>query len=460
MIGRHTAERLREAARWRADAVGTAAIASLVVVLALWLHRTGPQALTMGGVAATSSLGRLTGLLASDLLLIQVLLMARVPWVERAFGQDRLTRWHRYTGFTSFWLMLGHIVLIVFGYAGTGHTNAVSESWQLTTTYPGMLLAVAGTVLLIAVVGLSIRAARRRLRYESWHLLHLYAYLGVGLALPHQLWTGAEFIDSPATRVYWWTSYLLCAGSVLVFRLGLPLWRSHRHRLRVRQVTWESPGVFSVHISGRDLHRLPIRAGQFLNWRFLSGRGWSRAHPYSLSAPVRGNLLRITVRANGDDADRVARARPGTRVLIEGPYGRLTSAVRSRPQILLLAAGIGITPLRALLEELPYQPGKAALVYRANRADDFALRAELDAIARRRGASVHYLAGPALARGSWLPAGLAHLSDEEALLRIAPDVRERDVYLCGPPQWMAAVRAALRAARVPAKQIHCEAFAW
>jgi predicted ferric reductase len=460
VISRHTAVRLGEPARWWADSVGTGAIASLVVVLALWLHGTGLQALTMGGVAATSSLGRLTGLLASDLLLIQVLLMARVPWVERSFGQDRLTRWHRYTGFTSFWLMLGHIALIVVAYAATGHTNVVSESWQMTTTYPGMLLAAAGTALLIAVVGLSIRAARRRLRYESWHLLHLYAYLGVGLALPHQLWTGTELVGSPAARVYWWSSYLLCAGSVLVFRLGLPLWRSHRHRLRVRQVTWESPGVFSVHISGRDLHRLPIRAGQFLNWRFLTGTGWSRAHPYSLSAPARGDRLRITVRANGDDADRIARATRGTRVLIEGPYGRLTGTVRSRRQILLLAAGIGITPLRALLEELPYQPGEAALVYRANRADDFALRAELDAVARRRGASVHYLAGPAPARGSWLPAGLAHLSDREALLRIAPDVRERDVYLCGPAPWMAAVQAALRAAQVPARQIHCEAFAW
>ena len=57
-----------------------------------------------------------------------------------------------------------------------------------------MLLATAGTALLVMVVVTSVRAARRRLRYESWHLLHLYAYLGVGLALPHQLWTGTDFV--------------------------------------------------------------------------------------------------------------------------------------------------------------------------------------------------------------------------------------------------------------------------
>ena len=65
--------------------------------------------------------------------------------------------------------------------------------WNLTVTYPGMLLALGGTLALVMVVVTSIKAARRKLRYESWHLIHLYAYLGVGLALPHQLWTGTDF---------------------------------------------------------------------------------------------------------------------------------------------------------------------------------------------------------------------------------------------------------------------------
>src|SRR5947209_2047 len=175
--------------------------------------------------------GRLTGLPASDLLLVQVLLMARVPVLERAFGQDRLARIHRWVGFASFNLMIAHIGLITWGYAAGRLGAAPGELWDLTVTYPGMLLAVAGTGCLVMVVVTSIRAARRKLRYESWHLLHLYAYLGVGLALPHQLWTGADFTASPIATLYWWTVYLLAAGSVLLFRLGVPLWRSARHRL-------------------------------------------------------------------------------------------------------------------------------------------------------------------------------------------------------------------------------------
>ena len=101
------------------------------------------------------------------------------------------------------------------------------------------------------VVVTSIKAARKRLRYESWHLLHLYAYLGVGLALPHQLWTGQQFLTSTAATVYWWTLWAAAAGAVLVWRVGLPLWRSARHRLRVTSVVREGDGVVSVYVAGR-----------------------------------------------------------------------------------------------------------------------------------------------------------------------------------------------------------------
>jgi predicted ferric reductase len=447
--------------RWWRDAAGVLAALTLLVVVALWVRGRGIQDLFGPGGDAADAVGRLTGLVSADLLLLQVFLMARVPFVERAFGQDTLARWHRITGFTSFWLMVAHVVLITVGYAQDDRANLVREGVHLVKDYPGMLLAAAGTALLCAVVVLSVREARRRLRYESWHLLHLYAYLGIGLALPHELWTGADFVSSPLARAYWWALYGVCAGSVVLFRLGLPLWRSQRHDLRVRKVRREAPGVFSVYVAGRDLDRLPVRAGQFFAWRFLTGRGWMRAHPYSLSLPPRHDQLRITVRAGGDDADRIARARPGTRVLVEGPFGRLTGTVRRRAGVLLMAAGIGVTPLRGLLEELDYRPGAATLLYRANTPGDFALRAELDAIADRRGALVHYLDGPPPARRSFLPRELAaRMSDVDALRRIAPDVADRDVYLCGPAPWMDAVRDALWQAGVPDRQVHVEDFSW
>src|SRR3954451_18695327 len=306
----------RATPRWWADLGGLAAGTSLLVVTALWVAGGGVQGLSSDLLTGT---GRLTGLWAADLLLLQVLLMARIPVVERAFGQDRLARWHRWVGFTSFWLILAHIVLITFGYV-----NFLPTLWDFTVNYPGMLLAVAGTVLLLAVVATSLRAARRKLRYESWHLLHLYAYVGVGLALPHQLWTGADFLSSPVATAYWWTLYAVAAGAVVTYRIGVPAWRNLTHRLVVSHVAPEGPGLTSVYLTGRRLEKLPVRAGQFFQWRFLDGPGWSRAHPYSLSATPHGPGLRITVKDLGDGSARIAGLRPGTRVLIEGPYGKLT----------------------------------------------------------------------------------------------------------------------------------------
>jgi predicted ferric reductase len=437
---------------------------SLLVVTALWVRNGGVQATTAGGWEATVALGRLSGLLASDLMLLQVLLLARIPLAERAFGQDTLTRWHRWVGFASFHLMVLHIVLVTLGYAGPVHRNAFSQFWSLVVSYPGMLLATAGTTLLILVVVTSIRAARRRIRYESWHLLHLYAYLGVGLALPHQLWTGADFLASRAATLYWWTLYATSAGAVLGFRVGLPVWRSLRHRLEVSHVVPEAPGMVSVYLRGRQLDRLPVRAGQFFQWRFLDGPGWTRAHPYSLSAPPRADLLRITVKDLGDGSAKVANLRPGTRVLIEGPYGRLTSETYDGGPVTMLGCGVGVTPLLALLWDLPYQPGEATLVYRARGEADLAFRGELEQLAAQRGLRVVPLLGPRADRPSWLPRQYAERGsvngDVEVLRQIAGDVARHHLYVCGPAPWTTAVRAAARAAGVPADRVHSEQFTW
>ena len=405
-----------------------------------------------------TSLGRLTGLLASVLLLVQVLLMARVPVLEAAFGQDRLARLHRLVGFTSFTGMLAHIGLITWGYAAGRLAATPGELWDLTLDYPGMLLAAAGTGCLLMVVATSIKAARRKIRYESWHLLHLYAYLGVGLALPHQLWTGQEFLASPARTLFWWTLWATAAGAVLVFRLGVPLVVNLRHGLRVGAVVPEAPGVISVQVTGRALDRFPAEAGQFLLWRFRDGPGWTRAHPWSLSAAPDGRSLRITVKVAGDGGARLAQLRPGTRVLVEGPFGRLSARVRTRRKVALIGAGVGIAPLRALAEGLAYEPGDAALLYRFAGRPLF--RAEIDDLIAGRGLQVVGLPGHRRAPDSWLGDGVGGASDLAALTWWVPDVAERDVYVCGPEEWTDDVRRTVLAAGTPAENVHVESFGW
>jgi predicted ferric reductase len=430
---------------------------SLLLVSYWWVAGGGVQELG-GWATGLTSVGRITGLVAAVLLLAQVVLMARVPVLEAAYGQDRLARIHRLVGFTSFNLMLAHLVTITWGYAAGELSKTPGMLWDLTVDYPGMLLAVGGTVCLCLSVLTSIKAARRRIRYESWHLLHLYAYLGVGLALPHQLWTGQEFLSSTGRTVFWWTAWAVAAAAIIVYRIGVPIWRNARHGLRVTAVVPEADQVVSVYVAGRRLDRLRAEAGQFFSWRFLGRPGWTRANPYSLSAAPDGRGLRITVQDAGDGSASLRAVRPGTRVFVEGPYGRLSPRARTERKIALIGAGVGITPLRALAEGLSYGPRDAILVQRYT--DEPLFSHELQALRRQRGLDLLTVPGHRRRTDSWLGPGIDDLDDLQALLYWIPDIAERDVYLCGPDTWTRLVKHTLDAAGLPAERLHLESFKW
>jgi len=444
-------------ASWRAAARLLIAGTSIGIAL-LWLLGGGPRDLLGTSGEAVSSVGRLTGLVSANLLLHQVLLMARVPVLERGLGRDAIARLHRTAGFWSFWLMLAHIALITLGYAQTASVDVLAQFWDLVWDYPGMLLATGGALLLVLVVVTSIRRARRRLRYESWHLLHLYAYLGAGLAVPHMLWTGTD-LGGALPSLYWWTLWAAAALAVVVWRVAVPLTRSARSRLRVDRVELEGDHGVTVRMRGRRLDRLGARAGQFFVWRFLDGPGWTRGHPFSLAAAPTDDELVITVRRVGDGTDRLARLRPGTRVLVEGPYGEMTGDRRRGAKLLLLAAGAGVAPLLGILESERYAPGDALLVTREHGAGRVLGADRIARLVHERGLVHATLDGPrARRRSSWLPASHIAWRGPELIRFLAPDVEDCDVYVCGPAPWTASLRRDLLEAGAAADRIHSEAF--
>lgn len=421
--------------------------AGAVAVLALWWLDT--PAVTTRADWLTGA-GRIAGLLSGYACAVLVGLMARVPALERGVGSDRVARWHAMAGRWTVCLLAAHVVLIVRGYSVQGRSSVWTETVSIVLDYPEMLKATAGTLILFTVGIVSARAVRRRVRYETWYFLHLLTYAALFLAFGHQLALGTEFAGNEAAQDAWYALYLGVAALVLWFRVLAPVRLNLRHRLRVAAVTPEAPGVFSVLVHGERLGELAAEPGQFFRWRFLVPGLRLTASPYSLSAAPGPHGLRITVKALGDHSAAVGTLRPGTRVWAEGPYGALTAARNSRDKVLLLAGGVGITPLRALFESLPTAPGDLTLLYRARTSQELALRGELEAIAAARGARLFYAVnGPDGSRAPITAAGLRE---------VLPDIDRHDVYLCGPPGMAEASYDALRAAGVPARHIHHESF--
>ncbi len=438
-------------------------LAGGLAVASLWWVNT--IAGTLSGLGAVvTALGRVTGLFAGYLVLVQLLLLARVPWFERAVGLDRLTSWHRALGTNTVILICAHVLLVVEGYSLTASHATLSEAWTVVSTYPDMVKATAGLTLFLLVGFTSGAQIRRRLSYEAWYWLHVSAYLAVALAFFHQTSTGADFRGADprhlAARVLWTAMYAAVALAVLWWRVARPVRGWFHHRLVVDKVVVEADGVVSIWVRGHNLHRLGGRAGQFLLWRFATPGHLLTAHPYSLSAPPTAHRLRLTVKDAGDHSGALARLHSGAPVLAEGPFGHFTAERATRRKVLLIAGGSGIGPVRALAEDLTAHPmstgalrhgGDVTVLYRASTAGDLALADELDRLAGAGRLTVHYLVGRRAELGSDPLA-------PQTLKALVPDAAERDVYVCGPVGMTATVRRSLRRLGVPARQVHVEEF--
>ena len=419
-----------------------------IVVVAMWARHGGMSRDPLAGI------GQVTALLGTYLALVGVLAASRAPWLDQTIGADRLLVVHRWLGFSVFWLLLVHVVASSIAFAAVVHVGVIDDTISLVQTTPGMLGAIVGFGLFVAVTATSIRYARRRVSYETWHGLHLYAYLAIAFAFLHQLTVGTDFVTDPLAQAFWVSLYAVAILPLVVYRWLAPLALFARHRFVVVNAVDEAPDVVSLYVGGRDLSRFPVRSGQWFRLRFLTTDGWWRAHPYSISAAPDGRTLRFTIKVLGDGSARAWAIPHGTHVILEGPYGAMHGGARRNKGILLIGGGIGITPLRAILEGLRYDPGDVVLLYRARDESELIFRQEIDTLVAHRGARVHYLIGPRGRTPASDPLGPRSIAD------LVPDVASRDTYLCGPSGLMDTAVRSLRTLGVPEGHIHAERFAF
>jgi len=397
------------------------------------------------------TISRFAALIGTYFALLGILLVSRIPWVERGVGHDRLITWHRKLGPWSLYLIGFHVLLITVGYAGQFQEKLIGEFINILTTFSWMWAALAGFIFMITAGVTSYKKARAKLSYEAWWTIHVSTYLAIALSFMHQILNGPMFISHPLNKAFWIFLYSAMVFCIVYWRIALPTYRSFRHGLKVEKIVVEGPNMVSVIMHGRDLDKLGAQGGQFFGWRFIAKGHALASHPYSLSASPTAHYLRITVKDLGDHSRSMADLKPGTRVFMEGPYGAFTAGRASRKHVVLVGGGVGITPIRALMEE--FRAGvQLDVIFRASQADDLILREEMDYLASKSEGSirVHYLVG----------SRKIHPMDAKSLKELVPRFADSDIYICGPAPLVEAVREAAKDLGVPKNRFHDEAFAF
>jgi len=394
-------------------------------------------------------ISRFCALIGTYLALAGILLVARIPWVEKGVGHDRLVIWHRKLAPYSLFLVGFHVFFVILGIAGIEQVPLYKELWRMVTNYPWVLWGLIGFVLMLAAGITSYKKARAKMTYETWWMIHVLTYGAIAASFMHQITNGTMFINHPLNKYYWIGLYVFVALAILIWRIGIPVGKSLIHNLQVDRVLEEAPGVVSVIIRGRNLHQLGASGGQFFNWRFAQPGHFMVQHPYSLSAAPTDKYLRITVKDLGDHSRDLINLRPGTRVFMEGPYGAFTKNRATRKHVLLVGGGVGITPIRAIAEEFG-DTVNMDLIYRVSDESELVLKDELDYLADRSGGAlkVHYMIGSR----HQFPINV------KTLQRIVPALADSDIYVCGPTGLVDSVVKAAIGAGVPKNRIHHEEF--
>ena len=289
-----------------------------VIIFFYWFQGAG-SLWELGTAGVFVGVGRLAGLIATYLILLQFFLMSRFTLLERVFGLDRLSRFHQKNGKVAIGVLILHPFFLVLGYAGLSDRGYWAQFGSFTADLGSVFLALLGLCLLLVVVGSALYVIRSKVKYEWWYFVHLLAYMAVLFPILHQFESGGTLSVSSVFYSYWIVLYIVVLAVHILFRCARPVYLSYKHQFKVDRVVRETSDTISIYFTGRDLESFSIRSGQFMIIRFLTKGMWWQAHPFSISAMPNGKEIRITVKELGDFTSELQSVALGVRVIIDGP---------------------------------------------------------------------------------------------------------------------------------------------
>lgn len=425
------------------------AVAAPMIIVSATEAEEGEEALLL-------TLGDGCAIIALGILLMQPFLAARIRWIEKPFGLDRVYRFHRAMGVSAGCLLVLHPFFLA---ANSGH-------WRLLTSFQlpwYIMLGKLGALAVVATVLTSLFYGAIRLKFESWRVLHnCLAVTLVGIGLVHSGVT-ADLFGRPVVVAAW----VIAAAAVLAIYGWHRLLRPIRLKARswtIVEVTPETHNVWTVKLEPPVGSPVPdYLPGQFHFLTFYRHIGRVEEHPFTISSsPTQKHFVTSTIKASGDFTSTIGDCTCGSDAAARlGPFGRFSCALHPEEKdLVFIAGGIGMTPFMSMLRWMhdTSVDARVTLLYGNRTEKDIVFRKELDGIAKSgRPALVvaHILSEP---DASWK--GERGRIDADKVARLAgKDLAGKTFYLCGPPPMMKSLRAALRKLGVPCGKIRSERFA-
>lgn len=437
---------------------------NLLIILCIW----SSSSLELVSTSPMIAFARLAGLLATLFALVQFVLIGRMPLIEREFGLDKLARIHHKNGRYAYVFMITHVILILSFNADQLNTTIWNQLISFVQLNEDLLKALIALVLFTVVFITSLAIVRLKLKYEAWYFVHLLVYIAILLPFFHQLSLGASFVN-PLARSYWIFLYVFVLGQFTAFRWLWPAYLFFRHQFRVEKLEKETNDSTNIYITGKNIEGFSRKSGQFLVFRFLDWKRFWQAHPFSLSWSAQNKNIRITVKNSGDFTSQIQSIKPETPVFIMGPYGIFTDKVLTRGKVLFIAGGVGITPIRSMIEDFGKKGLDMILLYSNKSEKEIIFKDELDRLSNKHKLKIaHFISESNLLRtsalrehkrSSWREVScVSGRITKDAIAEYVRDYKNRDIYLCGPVGFMDAVIKMLKEIGVEEKYIHYEKF--
>jgi len=425
----------------------------LLVILPVWLATW----LGKAGEGMLIDVGRNFALVGFMILIVQVLLAARIKWIERAFGLDILIRYHKYMALAAASLLIMHPILMALG----------QRSWKLLIRLdlPWYIwIGKMALVLVIANVLISMYQGRIGLTFEKWRFGHdLLAPTILVLIFIHPWFAGDDMELLPMQVL--WTCLFLLAAVVFIYHRFVRPGRLRQRSYRVDDIQQETTDVWTVKLvppKGQDINDyLP---GQF---HFLTFFGNPKLpveeHHWTISSsPAEKTFISSTIKAVGDFTASIGQTEPGDTAAVHGPFGRFSYMLHPEERdLVFMAGGIGITPFIAMLRHMrdTGDTRTVVLLYANRNEDQIVFREELDQITakgRPKLTLVHVLSR---AGGSW--AGeTGHVDQHRITKYCGLNLEDKAFYICGPLTMAQKLLTILRDLGIPEKRIRREIFSF